>query len=135
MRLPLESNWVFSVFPGMGCPARLVSSGLGSNESTCDTPPAMKQKITFLTLGVKCGAGLWPAKAFWLVSPAKASEPKPREQRRNISRREREGIDCIRLRQVNELLEVEEDVGEMTPRGVFDFARARGPGVRALELV
>ncbi len=36
---------------GSGCPCRLVSSGLGSNVSTCEGPPFMNRKISRLALG------------------------------------------------------------------------------------
>lgn len=41
MMLPLLLNWVRSTGTGMGLPASLVSLGLGSKESTCETPPDM----------------------------------------------------------------------------------------------
>jgi hypothetical protein len=41
MMLPLESNWVRSSATGMACPWRCLSRGLGSKESTWDTPPDM----------------------------------------------------------------------------------------------
>src|ERR1700752_1719961 len=36
-------------------PAYLFSTGFGSNDSTCDTPPNMKSQITRLARGWKCG--------------------------------------------------------------------------------
>src|SRR5687768_1843886 len=37
-----------------GFPASAISLGLGSNESTCDTPPLMYRKMTRLALGTNC---------------------------------------------------------------------------------
>ena len=50
MMLPLLLNCVRSTFIGIGLPLSAASRGLGSNESTCDTPPDMKQKITFFAV-------------------------------------------------------------------------------------
>src|SRR5688572_24649514 len=44
-------RWFF--FPSA---AAFASAGLGSKESTCDTPPVMKMKMTRLALPGKCGA-------------------------------------------------------------------------------
>ena len=41
MRLPLLLNWVRSIGIGIGLPWSRSSRGLGSNESTCETPPDM----------------------------------------------------------------------------------------------
>ena len=55
MMLPLLLNIVGFTGTGMGWPCRSASSGFGSKESTCETPPDMKQKITLLALAAKCG--------------------------------------------------------------------------------
>ena len=39
--LPLSLNWVRSILVGIGLPSSRSSSGLGSNESTWETPPDM----------------------------------------------------------------------------------------------
>ena len=45
--------------------AALVSAAFGSNESTWDTPPVMKRKMTRFALPGKCGArGQWVADRF-----------------------------------------------------------------------
>src|SRR5580765_9075044 len=53
-RLPLAVGFFDSV---KGLLSSSVSLGLGSNESTCETPPSMNRKMTFLALGAKCGFG------------------------------------------------------------------------------
>ena len=50
LRLPLAVGFFDSV---NGLPSSSASFGLGSNESTCETPPSMKQKMTFLARGAK----------------------------------------------------------------------------------
>lgn len=50
MMLPLSLNCVRSTFIGIGLPSSIASRGFGSKESTCETPPDMKQKITFFAL-------------------------------------------------------------------------------------
>ena len=52
LRLPFAVG--LSTWP-TALPSSSASFGLGSNESTCETPPSMKQKMTFLALGRKCG--------------------------------------------------------------------------------
>ena len=47
-RLPLAVGFFDSV---NGLPSSSSSFGLGSNESTCETPPSMKQKMTFFAFG------------------------------------------------------------------------------------
>ena len=42
--------------PSSGCPAYLVSAGLGSKVSTWLTPPLMNNEITAVARGLKCGA-------------------------------------------------------------------------------
>jgi hypothetical protein len=46
MVLPLLLNCVGSTFIRNGRPCSFASSGLGSNESTCETPPSMNRKMT-----------------------------------------------------------------------------------------
>ena len=40
---------------GIGLPASTASRGFGSKLSTWETPPDMKQKMTLLIFGAKCG--------------------------------------------------------------------------------
>ena len=51
MMLPLALNIVGLIGTGMGLPWSCFSRGLGSNESTAETPPDMKQKMTFFARG------------------------------------------------------------------------------------
>src|SRR3989442_9632487 len=44
-----------ATLPSNGCPAYLVSAGLGSNVSTWLTPPLMNSEITAVARGLKCG--------------------------------------------------------------------------------
>lgn len=70
------------------CPWRFVSSGFGSNVSTCDTPPSMNKKITRFARGANCGVIAFDsAAAQRLARPAKASWPKAMFVRRMKSRR------------------------------------------------
>ena len=48
--LPTLLNWVGCVFTLIGWPCSRSSRGLGSNVSTCDGPPSMNRKMTFLAL-------------------------------------------------------------------------------------
>ena len=88
---PTSSNIVGRTSTGMGLPASRSRRGLGSNESTWDTPPDMKQKMTLLALGAKlgrfpptsCAAGAGG------IRDASATEPKPVEHCDSIRRRER----------------------------------------------
>src|SRR5438876_7547584 len=82
-----------SILPA-SLPSISASFGLGSNESTCETPPSMKQKMTFLARGRKCcfaprllAAGA-PATPYSLASADSASQPNPLALARNISRRD-----------------------------------------------
>ena len=57
--------------PGMGLPLYFSSMGLGSNVSTCETPPFMKRKITRFAFGLKCSSLRTPPVS---VGAASASE-------------------------------------------------------------
>ena len=83
MMLPTSLNIVGLTGTGMGLPASRSKSGFGSNESTCETPPDMKQKITLFALGVKCGLRPAPGR-----SELRAIDPKPVEHCASICRRE-----------------------------------------------
>ena len=60
-------------------PSSSASFGFGSNESTCDTPPSMKQKMTFLARGAKWGAPTAASAAYDRSASKAESEsiPKP----------------------------------------------------------
>jgi hypothetical protein len=81
-RFPLAVGFFDSV---NALPSSSASFGLGSNESTCDTPPSMKQKMTFLARGAKCGA----ARASSDKIPASATRPNPWAEAASIPRRDR----------------------------------------------
>src|SRR5262245_7615335 len=81
---------------GNFCPCSLVSPGFGSNVSTCDGPPDMNRKMTFLALPLKCGffgasgstsANSLPSSANIAAS---ASEPNPQPAERRKVRRSSE---------------------------------------------
>src|SRR6266851_2640998 len=78
IRLP-DARSVLILGPGIGWPSFLVSTGLGSNVSTCEIPPLRKRKITFFAFAGNCGA--FGASGFRLASacstPAKPSIPNP----------------------------------------------------------
>ena len=76
-------------------PSSSASFGLGSNESTCETPPSMKQKMTFLARGFDAAPAGRPDRC-WQGAAAKprsasradrAREPKPLALARSSSRR------------------------------------------------
>src|SRR5262245_21934 len=96
--LPVGANSNFGLAIGRGLPFISASFGLGSNESTCDTPPCMKRKITRLARGEKCdcfGASGFVALAHCdssCNSPKRATCPKPHAARRSASRRERGAV-------------------------------------------
>src|SRR6266567_3904918 len=86
----------------MGCPARRIKSGFGSNKSTWLGPPDMKRKITRRARGAKCGAfgasgfgkgDAWRSEAPAASRPscskseASASRPSPPPARPRNSRR------------------------------------------------
>ena len=96
--LPTLLNCVGGVFILIGWPCSRSNRGLGSNESTCDTPPSMYKKITLFAFAGKCvGRGAnglpaasiseSPAKARSFSSAASATAPKPLAERINIWRR------------------------------------------------
>src|SRR5262249_41707962 len=122
-------------------PSWRVSSGLGSNVSTCDGPPFMKRWITRLARAWNCGAlgrsGLTLASAAlagraskpaWAIRPPKASEPKPMPDRHRSSRRVRNAsasrsgwwdieIDLVRLINEHELVREQEHLRVGRPGG------------------
>ena len=90
MMPPTSLNIVGLTATGIGWSARSRNSGLGSNESTCDTPPDMKQKITLFARGAK--SGFRPlandSRSVAESSDDNASEPNPVEQCASICRRD-----------------------------------------------
>ena len=51
MMLPLALNIVGLTGTGMGLPWSILRRGFGSNVSTAETPPDMKQKMTLFARG------------------------------------------------------------------------------------
>jgi hypothetical protein len=75
---------------GSGCPARLRSSGFGSNVSRWLGPPSMNRKMTDFALAGKCvgfGANGEAVRSSAAAIADRASAPNPPPARRRKSRR------------------------------------------------
>src|SRR5258706_13503035 len=109
--MPFTSlNMVGLTGMGIGLPASCAKRGFGSKESTCETPPDMKQNMTFLIFGAKCGFFESDSAA----RPANAVKPKPVDVRNNISRRERKVFN-MGLPKIQKLLEVKYGMRKILP--------------------
>ena len=87
---PLLLNWVRSILVGIGFPLSRSSSGFGSNESTCETPPDMYRKMTCF------------ARARGAPRAAPGSSVEPRRPFRAIAPKPVETCASIRLRLIRE---------------------------------
>ncbi len=97
----MGANSNFGFASGNGRPFQSASLGLGSNVSTCDTPPCMNKKITRLARGTKCGrrgasglaslvsAPVDAALAGPVKQPSMAMCPNPHAALNNIRRRDK----------------------------------------------
>src|SRR5262245_12119823 len=96
-------------------PWSAISRGLGSNESTCDTPPLMNRRITDFALAGKCGffgarGSLLSAASSSLSSPDIRSEPATED----CTNSRRDTIDMALLHE-EELVAGQEDPGQGRP--------------------
>ena len=113
----------YSTFPnvlGRFSPWSLLSSGLGSNVSKWDGPPAWNRKIIDLAFAGKCGAfgasGFFAASA--AISEPKPMAPKPQKQSVKNSRRLRAKRICsLMLVHVEKGIGIEQRKGELGGRG------------------
>src|SRR5258706_8347214 len=67
-----SSTSLYGVSP-IDLPAYLFNSGLGSNDSRCETPPHRKIQITDFARGRKCGrpsGGAYPPSGFPFATPS-----------------------------------------------------------------
>ena len=140
MMLPLALNMVGRTGTGIGLPWSVLSRGLGSKLSTCDTPPDMKQKITLRTRGANCLPPGSPASGLPRTAPAppapaslaptsprahnppSAVHPNPIDARVKNSRRL-----VGRLFDIQELLQAKEGMRQILPG--FQFRRTGGLGL------
>ena len=87
--------WPLVRLSGIGVPCSRASSGLGSNVSRCDGPPAIVSQMTRFAFGGKCGGSITPRDAFGdaaanssgAANDARATPPRPVPLRRRNVRR------------------------------------------------